>query len=78
MKHSYCHAMMQVLVVQHGVVPAVGILECLVVPFVAPMGAGQCGNDRPGFGVHSITQKLSAFSIIRVLNIIKLKLYNII
>jgi hypothetical protein len=36
MKHAYCHAMMQVLVVQHGVVPAVGILECLVVPLVAP------------------------------------------
>ncbi len=30
------------------------------------MGAGQCGNDRPGFGVHSITQKLSAYNIIRV------------
>jgi hypothetical protein len=28
--------MMQVLVVQHGVVPAVGILECLVVSLVAP------------------------------------------
>ena len=35
-KHTYCHAMMQVRVVQHGVVPAVGILECLVVPLVAP------------------------------------------
>ncbi len=41
------------------------------------MGAGQCGNDRPGFGVHSITQKSSAYNIIRVLNIIKLN-YNII
>ncbi len=42
-------------------------------------GAGQYGNYRPGFGVHSITQKLSAYNIIRVLNIIKLKyiiLYN--
>ena len=28
--------LMQVLVIQHGVVPAVGILECLVVPLVAP------------------------------------------
>ncbi len=42
------------------------------------MGAGQCGNYRPGFGVHSITQKLSAYNIMRVLNIIKLKIYNII
>jgi hypothetical protein len=33
---------------------------------------------RPGFGVHSIAQKLRAYNIIRVLNIIKLKLYNII
>jgi hypothetical protein len=24
------------------------------------MDASQCGNDRPGFGVHSISQKLSA------------------
>jgi len=30
------------------------------------MGAGQRGNDRLGFGVHSITQKLSAYNIIRV------------
>jgi hypothetical protein len=30
------------------------------------MGAGQCGNDQPGFGVHSITQKFSAYNIIRV------------
>ena len=42
------------------------------------MDARQCGNDRPGFGVHSVTQKLRAYNIIRVLNIIKLKLYNII
>ena len=25
-----------------------------------PMDRGQCGNDRPGFGVHSLSQKLSA------------------
>ncbi len=36
------------------------------------------GGDRPGFGVHLVTQKLSAYNIIRVLNIIKIKLYNII
>ena len=42
MKHAYCHAMMQVLVVQHGVVPAVGILECLVVPLVAPRCSKNC------------------------------------
>ncbi len=30
------------------------------------MGASQCGNGRPGFGVHSVTQKLSAYNIIRV------------
>ena len=45
---------------------------------VGTMDASQCGNDRPGFGVPSITQKLRAINIIRVLNIIKLKLYNII
>ena len=28
--------------------------------------ARQCGNDRPGFGVHSVTQKLRAYNIIRV------------
>ncbi len=43
----------------------------------ARMGAGQCGNDRPGFGVHSITQKLSAYNNIRVKHY-KIKLYNII
>ena len=37
------------------------------------MGARQCWNDRPGFGMHSVTQKLRAYNIIRVLNIIKLK-----
>jgi hypothetical protein len=31
-------------------------------------------NGQPGFGVHSVTQKLSAYNIIRVLNIIKSKL----
>ena len=41
MKHAYCHAMMQVLAVQHGVFPAVGILECLVVLLVAP----RCSKD---------------------------------
>jgi hypothetical protein len=43
------------------------------------MGAGQCGNYQPGFGVHSITQKLSAYNIIRVLNVVNLNyiiLYN--
>ncbi len=30
------------------------------------MGASQCGNDRPGFGVHSVTQKLRAYNVIRV------------
>ena len=46
---------------------------------VGTMGASHCGNDRPGFGVHSVTQKLRAYNIIRVLNIIKLNyiiLYN--
>ncbi len=41
MKHAYCLAMMQVLAVQHIVVPAVGILECLVVPLAAP----RCSKD---------------------------------
>ncbi len=26
------------------------------------MDARQCGNDRPGFGVHSISEKLSAIT----------------
>jgi hypothetical protein len=30
------------------------------------MDRGERGNDRPGFGVHSVTQKLSAYYIIRV------------
>jgi hypothetical protein len=30
------------------------------------MDTGERGNDRPGFGVHSITQKLSAYNIIRI------------
>jgi hypothetical protein len=37
------------------------------------MGASQCGNDRPGFVLLSVSQKLRACNIIRVLNIIKLK-----
>jgi hypothetical protein len=32
----------------------------------ASMGPSQCGNDRPGFGVHSILQKLSAKTYKRV------------
>jgi hypothetical protein len=43
------------------------------------MDASQCGNDRLRFGVHSISQKLSEYNIIRVLNIMKLNniiLYN--
>jgi hypothetical protein len=43
------------------------------------MVASQCGNDRPGFGLLSISQKLRASNIIIVLNIIKLNyitLYN--
>jgi hypothetical protein len=31
-----------------------------------PMGASQCGNDRTGFGVHSVTQNMRAYNIIRV------------
>jgi hypothetical protein len=45
---------------------------------MARMGASQCGNDRPGFGLPSITPGIAGYNIIRVLNIIKLKLYNII
>ncbi len=30
------------------------------------MGASQCGNDRPGFGVHSVSQKLSANNYKRI------------
>jgi hypothetical protein len=45
---------------------------------VCGMDASQCGNDRPRFGLPAVTQKLSAYNIIRVLNIIKLKLNNII
>jgi hypothetical protein len=37
------------------------------------MDASQCGNDRPGFGLHSVSQKLSAYNIVRDLNIKKLK-----
>jgi hypothetical protein len=39
------------------------------------MDAGQPRNDRPGFGVIAVTQITAS---IRVLNIIKLKLYCII
>ncbi len=42
------------------------------------MVASQCGNDRPGFGLLPVSQKLRAYNIIRVLNILKLKLYYII
>jgi hypothetical protein len=37
-----------------------------------------CGNDRPVFRVHSVTQKLSAYNIIRVLHVLKSKPFNII
>jgi hypothetical protein len=30
------------------------------------MVASQCGNDRPGFGLLSVAQKLRAYNIIRV------------
>ena len=49
-----------------------GSLNTLAVTGLASMCASQCGNDQPGFGVHSVTQKLSAYNNIRVLNIIKL------
>jgi hypothetical protein len=45
---------------------------------IGTMGASQCGNDLPGFGVHSVTQKLRAYNIMTVLKIMKLKLYKII
>jgi hypothetical protein len=41
-------------------------------------GAGECWNDRQGFGVHSVTQELSAYNKIRVSNIIKLFFFHII
>jgi hypothetical protein len=44
---------------------------------VRDMDAGKCANERPRFGRLAVTQKLRAYNIIRVLNIIKLKLYNI-
>jgi hypothetical protein len=37
------------------------------------MDIGECGNDRPGFGVQPVSQKLVAYNIIRVLNITKIK-----
>jgi hypothetical protein len=40
---------------------------------VETMVASQCGNDRPGFGLLSVSQKLRAYNIIRVLNILKFK-----
>ncbi len=36
------------------------------VPGGVTMDRGECGNDRPGFGVHSVTHKLNAYNIIRV------------
>jgi hypothetical protein len=42
------------------------------------MGASQCGNDRPGFGLLSVSGKLRAYNIIRVLGKYEIKLYNII
>ncbi len=50
----------------------------MVLRFTYMMDRGECGNDRPGYGVHSVTQKLSAYNIIIVLNIVKFKLYIII
>jgi hypothetical protein len=48
------------------------MLCCIASVAVDAMDRGECGNDRPEFGVHSVTQKLSAYNVIRVLNIIKL------
>jgi hypothetical protein len=45
---------------------------------ILSMVASQCGNDRPVFGLLSVPLKLRVYDIIRVLNIINLKLYNII
>ncbi len=45
----------------------------------ASMDASQCGNDRPRFGVHSVSQKLSEYNIIKFWNIVNFKyitLYN--
>jgi hypothetical protein len=33
------------------------IADFLVTQIPAQMGASQCGNDQPGFGVHSVSQK---------------------
>jgi hypothetical protein len=45
---------------------------------LAAMEVGECRNDRLVFGVHSVTLKLRVCNIIRVLNIKKLELHNII
>ncbi len=41
------------------------------------IGGSQCGRDRPGFGCHAVSEKLRAIQYYRVLNIIILKLYNV-
>jgi hypothetical protein len=46
------------------------------------IGPSKCGRDRPGFGwhavsEHAVSEKLRAIQYYRVLNIIKLKLYNV-
>jgi hypothetical protein len=56
-----------------------GNMSTLNVTLLPDMRASQCGNDHPGFGLLSVSQKLRAYNIKRVLNIIKLNsiiLYN--
>ncbi len=41
------------------------------------IGPSECGQDRPGFGWFSVSEKLRTIQYYRVLNIINLKLYNV-
>ena len=41
------------------------------------IGPSECGRDRPGFGWQAVSLKLPAIQYKRVLNIINLKLYNV-